>query len=253
MLIKQSLSLLSLAVTICCTAQPSAYPFRTPSWLHPILTLSAGGISAKVGRTQTLNAENDFSNYQYQNRGGYSGQVIAGGFIGNELLLQHDVYLQTGLAFYQPASFLASGMLTQGIDEPSSDQYVYHYRVNSRQILVETKLLGTVHATFHPYLLVGIGAGFNKAYAYTADLPLYNTFTPQFTAAQQASFSYSLGAGLDVTMNKHLRIGVGYRFSNLGKANLGSGLLDTQNFAETITQSNLYASHLIAQLTYLVF
>lgn len=72
-----------------------------------------------------------------------------------------------------------------------------------------------------------------------------------FTNNTNMSFAYSLGVGIDVDIQKNWRLGVGYRFANLGQADLGRGVIDTTLFTSTLLQSNLYAQACVVQLTYL--
>jgi|GEM_PF-3640525 len=225
-----------------------------PWWLHPVITVSGGIATTHVGQSQTLRMEGDFTTYQYTRSGDHSTRKIFGGFIGTEVPLFPKWTLQTGLGFYQPSSFSSgNGNLIQGINVPSSNQFPYHYKVKSRQLLVEWKLLWSVRERFHPYASLGIGAAFNRTYAYTADLPPFFTFTPQFTAHTNTSLSTSFGVGIDVDIHKKWRLGAGYRFTDLGKGNLGLGLIDTTPFASALAQSHLYTNEFMAHLTYLIF
>lgn len=240
------------------TTDPSATPhesrlFDMPSWLHPVLTASGGMAIAQVGKSQTLTMSNDFSTYQYANNGAHSSQVFWGGFLGTEIPLRPQWGLQLGIGYYAPSTFYSgTGILTQGIDAPSSDQYPYNYKVISRQLLAEGKLLWSVKERYHPYASLGIGAAFNRAYSYAVTIPAFTTFSPQFTNHSNTSFSYNVGVGMDVDINKNWRAGAGYRFTDLGKADLGLGQIDVTPFTSALTQSHLYAQEVMAQLTYLI-
>ncbi len=221
-------------------------------WFSPVLTVSSGAEFAKVGSSQTLSMNGDFTTYQYASSGSSSNQAFWGGFLGTEISLQQQRFLQLGISFYAPNSFSSgTGILTQGVDPASSDQFTYHYKVKNRLFLAEAKLLGKVKEHLHPYVSLGLGAAFNQAYAYTTNVPFSLTFTPEFTNHSTTSFAYSVGVGIDVDIHQNWRLGAGYRFVGLGQANLGNGLIDTTSFTSTLTQSNLYAQTVMAQLTYL--
>jgi opacity protein-like surface antigen len=224
-----------------------------PWWLNPIFTLTGGVAFAKIGQTQTLTMTNDFSLYNYAANGSYSRQAIWGAFVGTEFLIHPMLNLAVGLGYYQPSVFSSgNGVLTQGIDVPSSNHYLYNYNVKSQQLLVEGKLLWRVHDYFHPFISVGLGAAFNTAYAFQAQVPPFLTFTPQFKSNTTSSFSYSIGIGMDVDIQKNWRLGASYRFNDLGKASLGAGYIDVTPFTPVLSQQNLYAQEVVAQLSYLV-
>jgi opacity protein-like surface antigen len=103
----------------------------------------------------------------------------------------------------------------------------------------------------HPFASVGIGAAFNQAYGYSTNVPAFLTFTPQFASHQTTSFTYSVGLGMDFDVEKNWRLGANYRFTDLGKANLGAGNIDVFPFTSTLTQSHLYAQEVMAHVTYL--
>ena len=46
------------------------------------------------------------------------------------------------------------------------DNFIYHYRIQTKRLMVTSKLLTTVKQLFHPYVAGEIGAGFNHASAY---------------------------------------------------------------------------------------
>ena len=44
--------------------------------------------------------------------------------------------------------------------------WTYHYNIVSRQLLAENKLLLTIHKQYRPYVLVGLGEGFNYSHGF---------------------------------------------------------------------------------------
>jgi opacity protein-like surface antigen len=227
-------------------------PDTRPWWFSPLVTVSGGIEAARPGSSQTLNMSSDFITYQYNSSDASSNRLLLGIFAGTEIPLQQQRTLQLGLGFYSPGSFSSGrGILTQGVDPGSSDQYTYNYKVKNNLLLAEGKLSCTMQQILHPYALAGLGVSFNNAYSYTTTVPPFLTFTPEFTNNTNTSWAYSLGVGIDVDIQKNWRLGVGYRFANLGQANLGPGLIDTTLFTSTLFQSNLYAQACLMQLTYL--
>ena len=78
--------------------------------------------------------------------------------------------------------------------------------------------------------------------------------TPGFSNQNQTQFSYSLGLGVDTQVNKKIRVGLGYRYSNFGLSSLGNGTVTYNNYQSPLPfalgNSNAYANQLIARISY---
>lgn len=143
-------------------------PDTRPWWFSPLITVSGGVEAAKPGSSQTLNMSGDFTTYQYISGDVSSNQLLLGIFAGTEIPLHQQRTLQLGLGFYSPSSFSSgTGILTQGVDPDSSDQYTYNYKVKNNLLLAEGKLSCTMQQLVHPYASAGLGVSFNNAYSYT--------------------------------------------------------------------------------------
>jgi opacity protein-like surface antigen len=225
-------------------------------WWHPVVTASAGVALAKVGESQSVNNVNDFTQYYYQVNNSYSTQLLLGAFVGTEIVLQPQYAVQVGLGFYQPSVFnTRQGTLTQGVDAASADQYQFSYNVKSRQLLLEGKFMWLFHENYRAYITAGIGPTFNNVYGYKANILPYTsvaTFTPLYSNQQQTAFSYAAGLGVEMDIAKNWRVGLGYKFTDLGRANPGSGMIDTSYFSGSLTQQHLYAQEIMTSLSYLI-
>ena len=131
----------------------------------------------------------------------------------------------------------------------SSDQYTYQYDIQSRQLLLEGKLL--YHwQRYHPYLSAGMGASWNTSLNYNVNIqPAFTTFSNQFANNMQTSFSYLVGLGVDVDLTDALRLGLGYRFTDFGSAKTGTSTIDTLMTTNTLAQSHIYANEILIQLS----
>lgn len=102
-----------------------------------------------------------------------------------------------------------------------------------------------------PFLMVGIGAAFNKVSDYQTSVPPFLEFTPAFANHTQTNFTYAIGPGIDINLSKSFRIGVAYRFTDLGSANTGSAQIDSIPISSTLKQSHLYANQILTQFTFI--
>ena len=224
-----------------------------PKRCFPIATFTAGSsFSRSVGKTQNFPASDTIlSFFDYSNGGATFNQYLLGGSIGAECSLNSQWSVQSGVSYYQPGKFTASGAVTQGIDLPSANSYAYQYQVLSRQVLAESKLLYHWLRT-HPYLSGGLGAGFNAAQNFSVNIqPPFTTFSNQFANSSSTSYSYNVGAGIDYDLMKYVRVGVGYRFSDYGTIKTGPAVIDDVVSGYQLRSAHLYTNSVQAQISLL--
>lgn len=217
--------------------------------IQPVFTFTAGASISQLGQSQSF-APLDLCSYHYTPQGSKTN-MLWGGFIGSEVKHTSSWGLIAGLGYYQPTSLSTKGTLTQGADPASDNAYSYRYQTQSQQLLAEGKLYWIAKEKIQPFLMLGIGAAFNKTSNYQTSVPPFLEFTPSFSNHTQTNFSYALGPGIDVSMTKSFRVGVGYRFTDLGSANTSSGQLDTIPISNMLKHSHLYTNQILAQFTYI--
>jgi opacity protein-like surface antigen len=225
------------------------------SLCHTVASIGGGiAIASNVGRSQTFPIVNPVTDEFFIYTANRPTQTVGAfdGFLGTEWTFHPKWALQLGLGFNQAWNFRAKGSLLQGADTQSADQYSYHYDILTRQLLIESKLLYLYKQHYHPYVLLGLGAAFNKATDYGTNVPPFLTFTRQYQNNTQTSFTYNVGAGIDVDILDHLRLGLGYRFADFGQIKLGNASIDKTSVSGTLSQTHLYASEILAQLTIVV-
>lgn len=172
-------------------------------------------------------------------------------FLGAERAVYSNWRVQAGLAYDQTGAISSNGILTQGADVQSSDRYSYQFKVITRQLLVQGKLMRQYHENYFPYLMLGLGASFNSASGFTTNVPPFLTFTRQYANKSNNTFAYRAGLGLDVDLSSHARLGIGYRFAGLGGFTLGKATIDNISVPGTLSESNLNANEVLAQFTYI--
>jgi hypothetical protein len=178
--------------------------------------------------------------------------LISGISISKVLAITPLSTLQIGVSAHSLSSSISvKGNLEQGISPPYY-QATYSYSINSYQYLAEAKLQHQVYEHYFPYIYLGLGVASNSAYDYSTTVPDYLTVTPDYSNKTTNSFAYSLGLGIDYFVKPQVSIGLGYRFINLGKIGLGSGVIRNTNVDAKLTQSNLYLNTLLAQLNYFI-
>ena len=209
--------------------------------------------SNNLGESVNFPIQNPLSDQFYSyaaNRTADTASLI-NGFAGIEFTLQPLYKLQLGLNYHQTNNFSITGNVTQGADSLSQDTYAYRYQTYSQQWLLASKLLYFGNKNYHPYLFVGAGIAQNKAHNYNTNVPEDLTFTRQYQNRTISSFSYSLGFGVDVDLTSQVRLGIGYRFVDAGKFQLGSAMIDTTAVTGLLPSSHLYLNEALVQLTLL--
>lgn len=245
-------SLLTTSISLAHAKECRTLCFNETSLWHAVLSIGAGAaISSDIGKSKTFPIVNPITDEFYVYSAKSSNQIagVFDGFIGAEWMFHPQWALQMGPGYNQAWNFRAKGSYLQGADPESADQYSYHYNILTRQLLAEGKLLYHFKPCYHPYVLLGLGAAFNDASDYGTNVPPFLTFTRQYKDNTQTSFTYTVGLGIDVDVLEHLRLGIGYRFSDFGQVKLGNATIDTTSVNGTLSQNHLYASEVLAQIT----
>ena len=224
------------------------------SW-RPVIGVGGGvAITTNLAQSQTfpiLNPTTDeYYTYSPSNQSQTAGLFEV--FLGAERRVLSTWLFQGGLAYSQSGTYKAQGNFVQGADAGSANQYSYQYRVTARELLAQAKLMHPYHDKFYPYVLAGIGGSFNRASSYANNVPPFLTFTREYANNTSGSFAYRVGLGADMDITQHARLGLAYRFSGLGTANLGAANIDGTRVSGALSQSNLYANEVLLQLTYVI-
>lgn len=220
------------------------------SQLQPVFTFTAGASLSQLGQAQSF-APIDLCRYRYQPNDTNTTNMLWGGFVGSEVIRSSSWSLIGGLGYYQPNYLSTKGILTQGADSVSDNSFSYRYQTQSQQLLAEGKLYWIAKESIQPFLMIGIGAAFNNTFNYQTNVPPFLEFTPEFSNHRQTNYTYAIGPGIDISISKSIRIGMAYRFTDLGSANTGSAQIDAIPISNTLNQSHLYANQILAQLTFI--
>jgi opacity protein-like surface antigen len=192
-----------------------------------------------------------YSTFSYGSNTNDIRALISGISISKLFTINQLNSFQIGLSAHYIPNMNVQGSLEQGISPPFF-QSTYSYSINSYQYLLDAKLRWQFYNRFFPYIYLGVGVASNRAHSFSTAVPAYLTVTPQYSNNTTTSFAYSTGLGVDYFVLSKLSVGIGYRFINLGKVGLGSGVIRNTNVAAKLTQSNLYLNTFLAQLNYFI-
>lgn len=153
------------------------------------------------------------------------------------------------MAFVATNNAKASGDIWDDAD-PVFNNYTYHYTIQHRHIAIKGKLLLDKGSFFAPWLSASLGAGFNRAYRYANKPTIYQALpNANFASHKTTAFTYTLGAGVQHILTKHLTAGIGYEFSDWGKSQLHRAA--GQTIGNGLALNHLYTNGVLLNLTYI--
>ena len=211
-------------------------------------TLSAGPVWEGGGKTQTFYLTADIEKTYTANQ---SIHVLFDGevFAGLQKKLSPILQGQLGLAVAATSNAVLSGHTWDDAD-PTFDNYTYGYNIQHTHLAIKGKLLADLSDWFTPWLSGSLGVGFNNAHRFN-NTPLSFEAIPNsnFASHTETAFTYTVGAGLQRTLNTHWQVGVGYEFADWGKSQLNRASEQTLN--KGLTLSHVYTNGVLFNLTYL--
>ncbi len=245
MTIQQTKTLLGLGFILlsgAALAEPANF-----SWVATVSGGAAFVTQPAQNQTLTLTQDNKTVTNYYTPQSSQNLTGMAGVFIGVEKNFSMVAW-QIGFGYYYLLPFDVKGTASYPLNNVVAQSH-YQYKVQSQQLLVESKLLLPLAKRWYPYVMVGVGPALNRSSDYS-ETPFNgdNSGNYVFGDQQTIAFSYSVGAGLDVALTDAWRLGIGYRFSDLGAVGLGKPTNQTADV--TLNQNHLYAQSVLLQLSY---
>jgi opacity protein-like surface antigen len=217
-----------------------------PQEISAVVSLRLGWDYAQIAQSQDVQLLriDPAPDYFESSETNYSA-FLFGGFLGLEFPLQssRDMRWQTGVAYYQSTSFETEGV-EYFLSMPDFGDIAYSYSINNQRFMIENKFLYGFTDRLYGYLLGGVGVALNKAYDYSAYS--LNNLTPSqghFDSNTMASFSYSVGLGLEAVVLNNWTMSLGYQFSDLGEYALGD--YNFGDTTDTLTMPNMLTQELV--------
>lgn len=216
------------------------------SMLNPFFTLDVGTSISKIGENQTVVVLSPFDNF-YEAERPLKHEINYGFSFGGQYTLNPELMVQLGLGYYRTQDFTAQGVVDQ-FHNFAYDNLNYEYKVKHQRIVIQSQVMTTMWDVVHPYVSANIGDGINSATGYneTPRIPSAVPMTP-FADKRTQSLAMGIGTGVQFDLTQHIRLGLGYRFEDMGKARLG--VSPAQNSSDTISAGNLYAHEVHAQFS----
>lgn len=213
-----------------------------------VISVSVDPVWENAGHTQKLYLQPEIQK-TYVANSGTNGLVDGELFIGIQRTLNTRVQGQLGLAVATTSNANLSGAIWDDAN-PAFDNFVYTYQVQHTHIALKGKLLTeTSYHTTKPYIAGSIGVGFNRASCFSNTPTLFQALVnPDFASNTTASFTYTIGVGLQKILTPHWQVGVGYEFADWGSNQLSQA--EGQTIGNGPSMSHLYTNGIMFNLTW---
>lgn len=238
--------LISLGITTTAMAGTMG-PIAEPN--HWFVSLSGGAAWARGGDTQTFfltpEIEKTYSANKSNNALG-QGEV----FLGLQKAWSPTMPIQFGLAVAATGAAKMSGVIFDDAD-PQFDNFTYGYKVQHTRLSAKAKVLFEQNYIVTPWISGSVGIGFNRAYGYDNTPLIFEAVkNPNFGSHTKTAFAYTVGAGLQKSLNDNWQVGVGYEFADWGKSQLASAPEQTLNSG--LGLNHLYTNGVLLNVTYVI-
>jgi opacity protein-like surface antigen len=171
-------------------------------------------------------------------------------FLGLQRPLASNIFGQIGLEVSGSSGTKVSGIILENA-EPAFDNYTYEYKITHADISLKGKALYDEQSWLaQPYVSASVGLAFNHSYSYS-NTPVIATEVapPPYASNTNPAFTYTVGAGLQKPINNTWSVGVGYEFSDWGRADLGP--VAGQQTNSVLSTDHVYNNALMFQVSYL--
>jgi opacity protein-like surface antigen len=236
-------SMKKLLLLGCC------FTLNTFATIQPYFTYSTG-LAVDVLSQPYTNVTFTGSNNSYALTRSADANWLNAVAVGIQIPMSARFDLQEAIALYLNNMTVHGDVLQFG--DPSMNNVMYHYTIASKAVVLESKFRFHSANTWRPYVLVDVGASFNRArdyneYPYDTNGGAVDPMSVPFANRSTTQWTYAIGIGMDKFINPHCTLGFGYRFADLGNAGLGPTSLQTNT--ATLSIKPIYANELLIQLT----
>lgn len=216
------------------------------SWVGSV---SSGPVWARGGEIQTFYLTPEIEK-TYAARKTTKALISGEVFVGIQKASFSQWLVQLGVAAATTGNAHLQGIIWDDAD-PEFDNYSYQYKARNSRVAVKGKLLFDRGYSLMPWVSASVGLGFNRAHDFT-NMPLIFEALPNdnFTDSTKTALTYTLGAGLQKSINEHWQAGIGYEYADWGKSHLGTTFGQTLNSG--LTLNHLYTNGVLLTLTYVV-
>jgi opacity protein-like surface antigen len=216
-----------------------------------LIGLSAGPTFVSGNETQTLNLQPDIrKTYTADNTNTIFDFPSIELFMGWQKPLRNQSLLgQLGIVLAGAGNAKLQGDVWEDAD-PNFNNFNYNYKVQHAHIAIQGRLTGNVGLSFEPYISASAGLGFNRAFDFKISPNISEEVAaPPFKSNTTTAFVYTLGIGIQKTLNSHFQAAIGYEFADWGNVSLSRAA--GQTIGHGLSLNHLYANQIQFSVFYI--
>lgn len=226
-----------------------------------VITLSGGPAWSISGESQTFYLQPDVQKSYIAQLGGHQLKLLSTGngthtlgtgelFLGMRGMVNSIIEGQLGLALSTTTAVTLKGDIYEDAD-PNFNNYYYSYKIrNSRLAIKGLVLYDTGYYDLYPYVSGSVGVGFNNSSSFSIIPKIYQEVpAPLFGSNMSRTLSFTLGTGIQMTLDNNWRIGMGYEFADWGASRLG--IAPGQTVGTGLRLGHLHAQEFLLSASYL--
>lgn len=214
-----------------------------------LATLSGGPGWYEAGQTKSFYLQPGYNNTYFAIK---PTHVLASGefFMGLQQGIFAHTYGQLGIAIATSSDATLQGHIWQ-LADPIFDNFSYQYKINHSHLALKGKLLSDVlSSTCLPYLSGSVGVGLNRSFLFSMTSFIFEALPQaEFSSHTETSLTYTVGAGIQQSLNQHWQLGIGYELTDWGSSALSRAAGQTMNGG--LFLNHLYINQLQLSLSYL--
>jgi len=222
-------------------------PAEPPKQWRYVYTISAGPLWASAGKTQTFYLAPEIEKTYAADKSTHAF-ADAELFLGMQRQLSNKLQVQWGLAAAGTGFARVTGTIWDDAD-PAFNNYIYNYKIRHAHVAIKGKLLADSSLIVTPWMSASVGVGINRANGFSNNPTIFEALpNADFAGNSETALTYTLGAGVQKSIDAHWSVGAGYEFADWGKSQLNRAAGQTLNTG--LSLSHLYTNGFLLNLTY---
>ena len=228
----------------------TAYSSLAAGVISPVGALRIGENWTQWGNTQNVEIIDGFVPDRFIADEDTQTNIGGGGFVGAEWHSAETPWrFQAGLSYDYLSSVNIRGDILEFGDSSLND-LSYEYAIQHQRVDGEFKILRKINK-WYPYVTGALGIAWNKSKGYKEtssgdEVPRTGKILNENNT--QRDFTWSAGAGIERSFGSSWRVGLGYLFTDAGKA----AQLNTTDGAVSLETENLYINQALLQVSYIL-
>jgi opacity protein-like surface antigen len=232
-----------LATSLTCAAEPEfLWAVNEPhDWL---VSVRVGADWANTGDSERVSVVEGFLEDKYTPSD--TPFQVGYGIFGGGLWEANEWMIQFGLSYDYLPPFTDEGDILE-FGDPALNDLSYEYRISHQRLGLELKTLYEMENNWYPFVRLGLGIAWNKAYRYREESSSPTEIARHpFKDTDNVALTWSVGAGVEREIYEDVRLGLSYLYTDAGRSKL-----DSRKSDESLTIDHLSLNQIILEASYI--